>query len=241
MITVVHDKRHTLFFDPEVLDSVRSEMFSPEYWQQQDAVLGSSTGRGTAWFVKRPTGPLVLRHYYRGGMIGRVLRDQFPMFGLKRSRSWREFELLQKLHQAGLPVPKPVAGQMVRKGAYCSCDILIELLQETRDLVAALQDGPLDETAWKQVGAMIRRFHDQQVYHADLNAHNILQGEDGQLWLIDFDKGAIRHPGKWKLQNLERLLRSFRKEKSQLASFHWQESDWESLMAGYQQAPAQSR
>jgi 3-deoxy-D-manno-octulosonic acid kinase len=49
------------------------------------------------------------------------------------------------------------------------------------------------------------------VDHADLNAHNILIGDD-QLWLIDFDRGEIRVTGTaWKLANLARLKRSLLK------------------------------
>ena len=58
----------------------------------------------------------------------------------------------------------------------------------------------------------------------------------GKVWLIDFDKCERREPGPWTEQNLARLLRSFNKERGKLAQFHWQDTDWAALLAGYQQS-----
>jgi 3-deoxy-D-manno-octulosonic acid kinase len=61
------------------------------------------------------------------------------------------------------------------------------------------------------VGAEIARFHAHGVYHADLNAHNILL-TDASVWLIDFDRGELRHPARaWQQANLARLKRSLLK------------------------------
>ena len=52
------------------------------------------------------------------------------------------------------------------------------------------------------------RFHRAGVWHADLNAHNILVAES-QLYLIDFDRGERRPPDEtWRIANLQRLRRS---------------------------------
>jgi 3-deoxy-D-manno-octulosonic acid kinase len=57
----------------------------------------------------------------------------------------------------------------------------------------------------------VARFHRAGVWHADLNAHNVLVTADG-LYLIDFDRGRMRIPSPaWQQANLQRLRRSLLK------------------------------
>lgn len=63
----------------------------------------------------------------------------------------------------------------------------------------------------EEVGALVARFHRAGIWHADLNAHNVLVTPDG-LYLIDFDRGRLRTPATaWQQANLQRLRRSLLK------------------------------
>ena len=101
-------------------------------------------------------------------------------------------------------------------------------------LVVLLKQGPIAGEVWHKIGKTVRQLHDAGVYHADLNSHNLLLDKEGKVWVIDFDKGAIRSPGNWQQANLERLLRSFNKESQLHTSFHFVPENWQALMAGYQ-------
>jgi 3-deoxy-D-manno-octulosonic acid kinase len=58
------------------------------------------------------------------------------------------------------------------------------------------------------VGALVARFHRAGIWHADLNAHNVLVTNE-ELYLIDFDRGRQREPAdSWQQANLLRLRRS---------------------------------
>ena len=77
------------------------ELFDPAWWQTHRQVVGSSIGRGVTWFVKDESRHLVLRHYYRGGMVGKVVRDRFWFEGVESSRAMAEYSLLAKLSEQG--------------------------------------------------------------------------------------------------------------------------------------------
>ena len=90
---------------------------------------------------------------------------------------------------------------------------------------------------WSLVGATIKRFHNENIYHADLNAHNILLSNE-RIYLIDFDKGqkmSSTASSAWKQDNLARLQRSLNKLQQQ-KSIKFSEGDWQQLLLAYQKA-----
>ena len=225
-IFCVYDAQHIDRFSPQMLDN--------QYWQSQNAIVGSAQGRGTTWFVQHEEKQWVLRHYYRGGMIGKFNKDNYWFTRMESTRAAREFTLLNRLVQLNLPVPCPIAYRVIRKGRFYQADILSERICDAKDLVALLCEKEISLVLWQKIGATIKRFHNNNIYHHDLNAHNILIDKEENVWLIDFDRGEIRSGGvRWKKENMKRLLRSFNKEKNKLAGFHWQESHWDALMSGY--------
>lgn len=228
---------HSLsWYDSEVFANSTELSFSAEYWQQQQAVIGQSRGRNIAWFIRHNKLALVLRHYYRGGLIGKLVTDKFSYQTVLASRAMQEFNLLRYMRRCSLPVPRPLAAQYVRSGLSYRADIMLELITGSRDLATLLAAGTsLTAAQWQQLGAVIARFHQHGVYHSDLNCHNILLDSNGGFWLIDFDKCALRQTGDWQQANLARLLRSLQKEQGLHAGFAWQISQWPALLQGYKQ------
>ncbi len=224
-------------YDQNIFPQAGQEIFSAAYWEERDAIIGNARGRGLTWFFDAGQQQLVLRHYYRGGLIGKLLTDQYFYTGLKSSRAFREFNLLNRLHALGLPVPRPVAFRVKKILALCCVsDIITVLIREAQSVAAILRAQPLSAAQWFAIGKTLRRFQHHHVYHHDLNAHNILLDRQQKAWLIDFDQGALR-PGSntWKSKNLQRLQRSLLKERQLHRGFHWREDDWRQLMAGYEQ------
>lgn len=81
--------------------------FDPAYPPSQAQVVASG-GRAAAWFVQLPSLEAVLRHFKRGGLMARLVRERYLWLGLERTRSFAEFDLLRVMWQAGLPVPRPL-------------------------------------------------------------------------------------------------------------------------------------
>ncbi|TLU64723.1 3-deoxy-D-manno-octulosonic acid kinase [Thalassotalea litorea] len=221
----------------DILADFEPGMFSGVYWQEKGLVTGTATGRGTTYFIEHQGSKLVLRHYYRGGLIGKFIDDSYVFTSMMNTRAAQEFRLLMHLQSLNLPAPVPVGFAVRRKGVSYSADILTERIAESQDLVGYLVEKSLTTGQWQDVGATIGQFHQSGIFHHDLNCHNIMLDKQGKVWLIDFDQGKVKTAmGSWCHKNLERLLRSFRKERERLSGFQWQESDWQALMQGYQRA-----
>ncbi|GAL37589.1 3-deoxy-D-manno-octulosonic acid kinase [Vibrio maritimus] len=221
----IQENNAVYWFDETLLKEPVQRVFEPEYWQAQQRVLGSAQGRGTTWFVQTETVAAALRHYRRGGLFGKLVKDQYWFSGWEQARSYQEFQLLNILIEAGVNVPRPIAARAMKIGPYYRADLLSEKVPNARDLVAILQEGPLSSEMYQKIGAEIRKMHDAQVNHTDLNIHNILIDNTDKVWIIDFDKCFIQQGDDWKLANYERLKRSFEKE-VQRASIHYHANDF---------------
>lgn len=200
-----------------------------------------NAGRGTAAFVQTPVGACVLRHYRRGGFVARLSADRYLWTGAARTRAFREFELLARLVDAGLPVPRPVAARYVRDGVGYRADLLTRRIANAQTLAERFAAGALTPRLAREAGRTIAVFHEARVWHADLNAHNVLVDGDGTVWLIDFDRGRLRKPARgWRRANLARLRRSFDK----LGARRMPEFDarfWQPLLAAYDEATVRPR
>jgi len=223
-------------YDSTLPEAISAKDFDISRYKADNRVIGQAQGRGSAYFVQLQGQECVLRHYHRGGMIAKLLKDRYWWTGLYRTRAWREWFLLGQLRQRELPVPPVVAARVYKHGFFYQADIIMQRIPQSYSLAHVLIKEALSDTLWKKVGVTLRRFHQRGVYHADLNAHNILLDEQGAVYLIDFDRGEIRRIRRaWQLANLQRFRRSLEKLSRQHQGFHFSESAWESMMAGYTQ------
>lgn len=223
-----------IWHDSNYISSPTELLFSPEFWKEQNKVIGSAQGRGTTWFVETERLPAALRHYRRGGLFGKLVSDQYWFNGWQNTRSFQEFSLLSKLVDANVNVPRPLAALAIRTGLYYRADLLSEKITNAQDLVAILKASALDDEAYHRIGAEIRAMHDVGVNHTDLNIHNILIDDKSNIWIIDFDKCCVQSGDSWKQDNLNRLKRSFEKEVGRY-NIHWKPSEFDALVRGYEQ------
>lgn len=186
-------------------------LFDLAVWRERGQVTEITGGRGSVFFLDDGAQQLVLRRYRRGGLVARFSRDRYLWLGEARNRAFRELRLLGRLLELGLPVPVPVAAAYIRRGLGYQASLVTLRLPGSRSLAAAWLAGDLDEAHWCSVGRCIRRFHDAGVEHPDLNAHNIMLGQLGEVWLLDFDRARLREPGRWHQGPIERLARSLAK------------------------------
>lgn len=226
----------TVWLNPEQVSGDVQTLFDAP--ADTSRALATGSGRGQAHRIALSQGEGVLRHYRRGGLMARLSPDRYWGCAPQDSRAMAEFTLLRRLRAWDLPVPAPVAARQQRSGWTYTADIVVAMIPGTRNVAQALVQAPLPPQAWRALGRAIGRLHERQVFHSDLNCHNLLLDQQDGAWIVDFDKCGIRAGEAWKAQNLERLLRSLRKEQGRLSPFHWDEARWADLTQGYAEAAA---
>jgi 3-deoxy-D-manno-octulosonic acid kinase len=205
------DAEGAILFDAAASPQVDGRWFAPEHWRGLGALRAQAGGRGGVAVIDTPAGECVLRHYRRGGMVARLMGDRYLWTGAARTRGFAEFRLLAEIARLGLPGPRPVAARYLRRGLHYTADLITARIADAVTLAECLATGRLDDALAALAGTLVARFHRAGVWHADLNAHNVLVAPGG-LYLIDFDRGALRAPAEgWRQANLLRLRRSLLK------------------------------
>lgn len=222
-----------LVYDAALLQWPRPGLFSPAFWRGLGRAEVAGSGRGAVWFIQAGDQRWVLRHYRRGGAVARLVEDAYLRTGIRRSRPWREWHLLHDLWREGYPVPRPIAAR-IRLGALTYRADIITCRLDGRTLADRLRNGPLSASRWRAIGATVAEFHGRGLWHADLNAHNILLDDDQRIYLLDLDRCVVRRvrPG-WRRRNLGRLRRSLDKLSACHGGFAFERSNWHSLLRGY--------
>ena len=222
-----------MLYDASRVGQPEASLFDPAHWRALGALDEMPGGRGTVAFVRTPAGERwVLRHYRRGGLMARIVADRYFYAGADGTRSFREFRLLRQLRAWDLPVPQAVAARYERTGLGYRADLITVELPVRRTVAQALQQAPIAPDDWRAVGRCIGRLHAHGVQHADLNAHNLLLGEAGEVYVLDFDRGRVRARGPWEQAVLARLQRSLQKVTHDLPDDRYGDVEWQQLYAG---------
>lgn len=146
------------------------------------------------------------------------------------------FDILSELQSAGLPVVRPLAAMVKRKRVLQSEGALIWYqLAEGKTLPAALEDDPLAETSWQQLGAFIRQLHDLKISLGDLDGRDFVLLSNGKLFLnkvCGLHRKTDSHPA-WTQLELQSLLTSLIEAREAGEARHFKDSNWLALTAAY--------
>ena len=224
-----------ILYDTEILNQISPAAFTPSAWASASVIQGElrSGGRGNTLLVSDGDNEFVLRHYRRGGLPGKVVRDLYVWTGEDATRSFREWRMLFKLYRKGLPVPRPVAARYQRRGLVYTADLLTLRVPGIRSLADRIIERPGSREFWRGIGRGIHRFHAAGACHADLNAYNVQVAAGGSVFLLDFDRGEMREPGVWRQKNIARLHRSLRKIRAMDKRVNFGNAQWNELLEGY--------
>lgn len=233
--TVLKTPRGAILYDRSVISDISDDRFLPSGWLHAERVGGAhgSSGRGNTMYVGNVPRQFVLRHYVRGGMVGKLIYDSYLWTGEDKTRPFVEWRLLAKMADSGLRVPRPAAARYQRRGPFYRADLITVRIPNVRSLSVCIGESAHDAAFWQSLGASIRRFHASGVCHADMNAHNLQIDANGELWLLDLDRGRLLAAGPWQQKTLARLHRSLEKIKSLNPHIHFSPANWEQFLEGY--------
>jgi len=239
-----------ILYDASIIAEPSLQLFDRDYHTKQQArqnksdlsEKGAGVGRAKVVYFSLENRSLVLKHYYRGGAVSSLIKDRYLGLNIENSRAFREWRLLKKMSQLGLPVPQAIAAHVEKSLISYRADLITEEIKNAKTLADILCEKNIDAEQWKKIGACIKSFHQHNVHHSDLNARNILLAgaspenppETGEVYLIDFDNSGFRVDFRtWKMANLARLKRSLLKFKNTQQDFKFDEKNWTALLAGY--------
>lgn len=190
------------------------QYFDIDYIKRDCADIKQRGGRGqTLLFTSKNSRQLVLRHYFRGGLMGKLLKDRFFIFEKHAHRAFDEYKLLNFMYKNGLNVPRAIIAREILCGAFLRQDIVIEQIACSNDLARIICERHLTNSELENIGKCIRKMFSLNIDHTDLNLRNILLDNNGKVYLIDFDKCyKCNLSFARKRAILDRLLRSFNKE-----------------------------
>ena len=233
--TVEKTATGAILYDKAIINQISDERFEPAGWLHSEPLTGShgSGGRGNTMYVGNVPRQFVLRHFMRGGLVGKLVRDRYVWTGEDSTRSFREWRLLAKLADNNLRVPRPAAARYRRQGPTYTADIITVRIPAVTPLSQYIAIRSREEDFWHDTGEAIREFHACGVYHADMNAYNLQIDNAGRLWMLDFDRGRLLPPGSWQQKTLGRLHRSLVKVKNLDPRAHFDEGNWQALLDGY--------
>jgi len=222
----------TILYDAALIENPDESLFHPKN------TSATAPGRGEAVFYQHGDLQLVLKHYHRGGMVASIMGDRYLGYIPEKTRSFREWVLLKTLQRFELPAPVPVLASFNKTSLFSyRADLITVAIPNSMPLADFLFTYPLPDERWRLLGQVLARFHAKSVYHADLNARNILL-DAKQFYLIDFDKGRVRVMSEgWKQLNLVRLQRSLLKFKAAYPDMHYTQENWQQLLKGYHAQP----
>jgi 3-deoxy-D-manno-octulosonic acid kinase len=228
----VRTARGAMLYDGSCIDQPGDSLFERAYWRSRGTLEEVAGGRGSVAFIRDGARRWVLRHFRRGGFLARFIDDTYLWTGADRTRSFTEWRLLRRLREWELPVPRPVAARYTRSGLGYRADLITEELPSRLTLAQALAARPLDTAGWQAVGRCVGTLHSRGVRHADLNAHNLLLGAAGAVYVLDFDRGRIEPRGSWEQHVIERLRRSLEKVSRDLPAGRFDDAQWDEFLQG---------
>lgn len=223
-----------------IVAAAHVEVLDPAWFEQPAHDLVGGGGRGSVAVVDTVLGPLLRRRYLRGGLPRHFLRDRYLWTGAEATRAVREFRISHGLFEAGLPVPESIAARFLRGWFSYRATLLTRFLPGVQTLRERLAAGADPGAELPAVAVAVAAVHGHGVWHADLNADNLLVDSAGKVWLIDFDRAQAGVFDDARLAgNLDRLLRSLRKHlpPQRLPAI---EAVWPAFLADYRRALATS-
>jgi len=134
-------------------------------------------------------GPVAVKHFTRGGVLGNFIAHRYLRFGATRSQV--EFELMNQVRSHGIKTPDPVAH--IHQGLlFYRAWLVTREIENHRTLAElSLEDEDRSALLMKELVRQIDILIMNRIFHVDLHPGNVLINPQDEIYLVDFDKAHI--------------------------------------------------
>ena len=158
-------------------------------------------------------GPVMVKHYTRGGFISHFNRQRY-LFS-KKKRGNIEFEFLAHAKKAGVSVPKPFAHASYGSLFYKAWLITKKIEKAQNFAEICLNDLNKAITFLPEISDNINKLIAASIHHIDLHPGNIIIDGSSKVFIVDFDKACHVSGSREKLkkkyrQRWQRALKKYK-------------------------------
>lgn len=161
---------------------------------------GVLAGRGYTGIQNLPgLGRVFVKQYAHGGVLRHLTGGHFLCIGSPRSR--QEYDMLDRVRALGIKAPRPLL--FVTKGSFlCQTWLIMEEIPDSRNLVEVTksEDGESSEfqeangdhlhDAMRKLSEQVVTLIRNRILHVDLHPGNVLVANNGDVFIVDFDKAV---------------------------------------------------
>ena len=199
-----------------------SQNLTDEHLTQLTSVFKTSTqaqnkeleGRVSASALRlKGIGPVIVKHYRRGGLLGRFVKRTYLRCGNPRCQA--EYAQLENARGLGINAPEPIAYAYKGYLFYQAWLITREIPNSLSLANLSILDAEQTVTAQKKLIEQMALLIDNNIYHTDLHPGNVLVDSNNHIFIIDFDKAHFYMKCKTNLQKkyIQRWNRAVLKHK----------------------------
>ena len=209
---IVKVNQSIILYDDTLIHDVSDDIFNSTNWQNKQTLDENRKGRGSVFFIDIEGKSCALKHYCRGGLLSKLIYDQYLYLSLEKTRSFMEWNLLSQMHALSLPVPVPIAARVRQSGLIYQADLLTQEIPNVQSMGDKIKQELMTKELWIRIGQCLSRFHQQGIVHKDLNIENIQIDANDKVFFLDFDKTRFSKSSPQILEaNLRRLRKSILK------------------------------
>jgi len=199
-----------------------SQSLTEEHLTQLASVFNTPTqaqnkeleGRVSASALRlKGIGPVIVKHYRRGGLFGRFVKRTYLRCGNTRCQA--EYSQLENARRIGINTPEPIAYAYKGHIFYQAWLITREIPNPLSLANLSIMDAERTVTAQKKLIGQMALLIDNNIYHTDLHPGNVLVDSKNRIFIIDFDKAHFYMNNKTNLQKkyIQRWNRAVLKHK----------------------------
>lgn len=134
-------------------------------------------------------GPVVIKHYARGGLVRHVMKSHYLKIG--KSRSQREYEFLQRMSRIGLNVPEPIL--FAHKGTlFYKAWLVTRRINHARSLAnLSIEDEKHASALMLGIADQVSILIENNILHIDFHPGNVLVDDHDRVFIVDFDRASV--------------------------------------------------